>query len=89
MNSFEQLITPLKTETHPSADGVSFALTTVALSDSSRFVQADFGEDRYIIVSGPDGVIPPPDTGRYPFSERVARMALEYFDETGCLPSDL
>jgi len=89
MSSFEQLIIPINTEKHPAADGVSLALTTVALSDGSRFTQADSGDDRYIVVSGPEGVIPSPDTGRYPFSERIARMALEHFDATGHLPSGL
>jgi len=75
---------PVITETHPSVNSIA-TLTKVTFADGSQFAEINFGTESYVVVSSPEGVVPTPDAGRYPFSERVAKVALDNFDKTGSL----
>jgi len=85
MKNSEGLITPVKTEIFPDSDG-EMILTKVSFPDGSYSAEVDFGTDKYFVMSSPEGVIPKPDKGRYPYTERLAELAVEHFNETGTLP---
>ncbi len=78
------LILPLKTEIYQDALG---KLTKVEFSDGTHTTEADFGAPQTLVLKNQEGIVSQPDEGRYPFSQRLAQLFFEYYEEHGSFPT--
>lgn len=83
----EQFILPSNSKQYTEG---SATLTQTEFPDGAKISEIDFhdGSAPIRVVSDVEsGIVPAPDKGRYPYTERVAALVLDHFDQTGEFPA--